>query len=121
MAGPSVNGVPILNSQREMRFHRRVDHDLRVGWGVIYYLPDPADFMIVASRAGISIKGQLTVPPAGIEAVQRLLQRARLHYDHLTSVPVGEKQTVLSEADIDQVVQMQLSSIFSKTPGNKVT
>ena len=84
---------------REQRgtFVREDIHSIKVGV-VVSYLVVGTDFMIVAHREGVDMRGTFpTVNRVGINALIDMLNRAVRHHEHLKSFAVGEKQTTIPE------------------------
>ena len=93
--------MEIINQQQTGRFTRHTGHSLRLGVVVAYTLQGTnAPFQILVSREGVEIQGRINVGPEGIEIIRDILNRASKHHVHLKSFQIGEKQTILDEAQL---------------------
>ena len=101
---PAASG---LAGQAVMRVAREETANLQVGQVVIYHILGPVpqlQFHIIASRMGVELMGQLpAVNPKGLSEVARLMRRQARQHEALAKTPVGEKQVMLTEAELDML------------------
>lgn len=86
-----------IKSQVHARIIRRDGHSLEHG-KVVEYRLDPFPFRVLISRDGIQIQGTSPVfTQQTFPALNEVLTRAKIQYEHLSSFPVGTLQTDLDE------------------------
>lgn len=81
---------------------RRDGHSIELG-KVIQYLVSPFEFGVLIARDGIKIHGDgPNFAPENIDFLEKMIQRARIHCEHLASFPIGTTQTVLNEEEVTE-------------------